>query len=100
MRIDRSPEKEETRCAGIEWDSDRYQHALTGSKHTTRWAEADVPRYIRKGRPVQITLCIRPGKHPCQADIVGCPIAVKMPHDTHRRWPHVKDGRRSGLAAA
>ena len=94
MCINWSPEEEETRCAVVEWDSDRYQHALTGSKHTARWAEADIPRYIRKGHPVQITLRIRPGKHPGEADIRGSPIAIKMPNDTHRRWPHVKNSRR------
>ena len=93
VSIDWPAEKEQTGCARIEWDSDRHQHTLAGSKHSTRWTEGNLPWDIREGQPVQITLVARPGKHSCKADEGPVFIAVKMSNDAHRQWPQVKNGR-------
>jgi hypothetical protein len=86
MRINRSLENEETWCAGGEWHSDCYQCTLTRSEDTARGAEADVSGDVGGGRPVQVTLIARPGKHTRETDVCAIFLAVEVSNNAHGGW--------------
>jgi hypothetical protein len=90
MRIGWSSEKEETRCAGSEGNSDGDENALTRGKNPTHWTEDDVPWYVGEGRPVQITLIAGAGKHARETDECAFVRAIEMSDETHRRWSHIE----------
>lgn len=56
MRIDRASEEEEAGSAGSERHKDGHEDALAGREVSAGGAEADTPRHVGKGEPVQGTL--------------------------------------------
>lgn len=54
--IDRTAEEEEARSAGGERYEDGHEDALAGREVAAGGAEADTPRHIGKGEPVQNAL--------------------------------------------
>lgn len=61
MSIDRALEEEEATGAGGERYKDGHEDAVAGREASAGGAEDDMPRYVRKGNPVQVALVAGPG---------------------------------------
>ena len=83
MRIDWPLKEEQAGRAGVEWDGDGHEDALTGGKHAAYRTERNAARHICECRPVQVALVAWTRNHAGKTDVCAISVAIEMPDDAH-----------------